>query len=80
MNRSKPASQSSQPASAKPMDESEKYDYMVDLYNKVNDYFLHQYMKLSHKNMDTKIQVLEDRLAGKLPPEIPNWDAVQDGE
>lgn len=62
------------------MDESEKYDHMVDLYNQVNDYFLHRYMKLSKKNMDMKIKVLEERLAGKTPPEIKDWDAVQDGE
>lgn len=77
MNRNKTIQNPEQPHE---MDESEKYDHMVDLYNRVNDYFLHQYMKLSRKNMDLKIRVLEDRLAGKLPPEIPGWDDVQDGE
>lgn len=61
-----------------PMDESEKYDEMVKLYNEVNDYFLHRYMKLSHNHMDEKIAVLKARLAGKLPPEIPDWNHVQE--
>ncbi len=62
------------------MTEDEKYAHMVDLYNRVNDYFLKEFMTLSRKNMDTKIQVLEDRINGKLPPEIPNWNEVQEDE
>ena len=60
------------------MDESQKYDKMVQLYNEVNDYFLHRYMKLSHNHMDEKIAVLEARKAGVLPPQIPNWNEVQE--
>lgn len=63
------------------MNEEQKYDEMVKLYNQVNDYFLRRYMKLDHNNMDMKILVLKQRLAGKTPPEIgPDWDTVQDGE
>lgn len=46
------------------MDESQKYDKMVQLYHEVNDYFLHRYLKLSHNHMDEKIAVLEARKAG----------------
>ncbi|MEY8380102.1 hypothetical protein [Ileibacterium valens] len=60
------------------MDESQKYDKMVQLYHEVNDYFLHRYLKLSHNHMDEKIAVLEARKAGKLPPEIPGWNEVQE--
>lgn len=59
------------------MDESQKYDYMVSLYNHVQDYFLHQYLQLSRNHMDQKIDVLQQRISGKTPPEIPEWDAVQ---
>lgn len=62
----------------KTMTDEQKFQYMTDLFHQVHDYFLHRYMKLSHHNMDMKIQVLQDRLAGKLPPQIPNWDAVQE--
>lgn len=59
------------------MDEPEKYDYMVSLYDQVKDYFLHRYLKMSHNHMDEKIDVLQQRLSGKTPPEIKEWDAVQ---
>lgn len=61
------------------MTEEQKYDQMVELYNEVKDYFLKRYMKLSHNDMDTKIRVLQERIAGKTPPEIgPDWDKVQE--
>ncbi len=61
------------------MNEEQKYDEMVSLYNQVNDYFLKKFMKLSHNDMDRKIRVLKERIAGKTPPEIgPDWDAVQE--
>lgn len=61
------------------MTEEQKYDEMVSLYNQVQDYFLRRYMKLSHNQMDMKIRVLKERLAGKTPPEIgPDWETVQE--
>lgn len=61
------------------MSDEEKYEEMVSLYNQVEDYFLRQYMKLSHEHMDLKIRVLKERLAGKTPPEIgPDWETVQE--
>ncbi|MCF0246522.1 MAG: hypothetical protein HUJ55_06830 [Ileibacterium sp.] len=62
----------------KKMTDDEKYDYMVSLHNQVNDYFLKRFMKMSKNHMDEKIAVLQQRLDGKLPPEIENWDAVQE--
>lgn len=59
------------------MPEDEKYDYMVDLYHQVQDYFLHKFMKPTRNHMDEKINVLQQRLDGKTPPEIKEWDAVQ---
>lgn len=59
------------------MNESEKYAYLVALHNQVPDYFLKKFMKVSTHHMDEKINVLQQRIDGKTPPEIPDWDAVQ---
>lgn len=60
------------------MTDEEKLAELKDLLAKTKDYFLHRYMKVSTNEIDMKIQVLKDRLAGKTPPEIPNWDKVQE--
>ena len=68
--------------SKQPVSEDEKkYQELVSLYNQVQDYFLHRYMKVNHNNMDMKIRVLKGRLAGLSPPGIgPDWDTVQEEE
>lgn len=61
------------------MTDDEKYNELAKLYGEVQDYFLKKYMKVSHHDMDRKIRVLKERIAGKTPPQIgPDWDAVQE--
>lgn len=61
-----------------PMTDAEKLQELRDLLAKTKDYFLHRYMKVSTNEIDMKIQVLKDRMAGMNPPDIPNWDKVQE--
>lgn len=56
-----------------------KLALLQKLYDEVHDYFLRRYMKVSPNEIDMKIRVLQERIAGKTPPEIgPDWETVQE--
>lgn len=61
------------------MTDDQKFALLGELHSQVEDYFLKQYMKVSRHDMDTKIRVLQERIAGKTPPEIgPDWEKIQE--
>lgn len=62
------------------MNEQEKLEYLQKMKNEVQDYFLKTFVKVSPKNLDKKIRIFEERLNGKVPPEIEGYDDILDNE
>lgn len=59
------------------MNKEEKKKKIKTLFDQVNDYFIKEYFDVDSDNdLDVKIEVLEDLLAGKKPYEIARYDDV----